>query len=122
MVERLHVLCAELERSPRVLVLTGGTDGVFAAGADIGELLHRGVDDALAGINMTIFERIHRLPMPTVAAIDGYALGGGAELAYACDLRVASDRAVFGQDRKSTRLNSSHANISYAVFCLKIKI
>ena len=97
MVEQLHAVCADLERSPRILVLTGGTDGVFAAGADIGQLLHRGVDDALAGINMTVFQRIHRLPLPTVAAIDGYALGGGAELAYACDLRVASDRAVFGQ-------------------------
>lgn len=97
MVEQLHALCAELERAPRILLLTGGTDGVFAAGADIGELVHRGVDDALAGINMTVFQRINRLPMPTVAAVDGYALGGGAELAYACDLRVASDRAVFGQ-------------------------
>ena len=97
LVEQLHALCAELERSPRVLVLTGGTNGMFAAGADIGELLHRGVDDALAGINMTVFQRIHRLPMPTIAAVDGYALGGGAELAYACDLRVITDRAVFGQ-------------------------
>lgn len=97
MVEQLHALCAELERDPRVLILTGGTDGVFAAGADIGELLHRGAEDGLAGINMTVFRRIHRLPMPTIAAVDGYALGGGAELAYACDLRVASDRAVFGQ-------------------------
>jgi enoyl-CoA hydratase len=97
MVEELHAVCQDLERTPRVLILTGGTDGVFAGGADIRELLERGVDDALAGINMTVFQRIHKLPMPTVAAIDGYALGGGAELAYACDLRVASDRAVFGQ-------------------------
>lgn len=96
MVEQLHALCAELEREPRVLILTGGTDGVFAAGADIGELLHRGAGDGLAGINMTVFRRIHRLPMPTIAAVDGYALGGGAELAYACDIRLASPSAVFG--------------------------
>ena len=46
---------------------------------------------------MGLFERIRRLPMPTMAAIDGPALGGGAELAYACDLRICTSRAFFGQ-------------------------
>lgn len=95
MVAELHEVCALLERSPRPLLLTG-SDGVFAAGADIGELLRRGREQALQGINSTLFERVRRLPMPTVAAVDGPALGGGAELAYACDLRVASTRARFG--------------------------
>lgn len=97
MVRELHDVCAELERAPRVLVITGGTDGVFAGGADIGQLRERGREDALAGINLRLFERIRGLPMPSVAAIDGYALGGGAELAYACDLRIATPRAKFGQ-------------------------
>lgn len=97
MVERLHQVCAELESDPRVLVLTGGCDGVFAGGADIAQLLARRSDDALKGINLRLFERIRSLPMPTVAAIDGWALGGGAELAYACDIRLASVRAKFGQ-------------------------
>ncbi|ULP41577.1 enoyl-CoA hydratase/isomerase family protein [Mycobacterium lentiflavum] len=97
MVEQLHDLCAELESDPKVLVLTGGSDGVFAGGADIRQLLDRRSDDALKGINLRLFERIRSLPMPTVAAIDGWALGGGAELAYACDIRVASARAKFGQ-------------------------
>ncbi|MBA9002684.1 enoyl-CoA hydratase/isomerase family protein [Thermomonospora cellulosilytica] len=97
MVRDLHAVCEDLERNPRVMILTGGTDGVFAAGADIRQLLERRTDDALAGINLRIFQRIRELPMPTVAAIDGHALGGGAELAYACDLRIATDRAVFGQ-------------------------
>lgn len=97
MVEELHSLCAELERAPRVLILTGGTDGVFAGGADIAQLRERRRDDALAGINLRLFERIRRLPMPTVAAVDGHALGGGAELAYACDLRLATSRTRFGQ-------------------------
>lgn len=95
MVADLHEVCAELERRPRILVLTGA-DGVFAAGADIRELRERRREDALAGINSGLFDRIARLPLPTIAAIDGAALGGGAELAYACDFRIATPRARFG--------------------------
>ncbi|WP_232533940.1 enoyl-CoA hydratase/isomerase family protein [Plantactinospora sp. KBS50] len=97
MVDGLHALCAELEREPRLLLLTGGTEGIFAAGADIAQLRDRGVGDALAAINSGVFARIRALPLPTVAAVDGPALGGGAELAYACDLRLCTARAMFGQ-------------------------
>jgi enoyl-CoA hydratase/carnithine racemase len=95
MVRELHDVCAALEERPRLLLLTGDA-GTFAAGADIGELRERGRDQALHGINSRLFDRVARLPMPTVAAVDGYALGGGAELAYACDLRLATPAAVFG--------------------------
>lgn len=97
LVAELHTLCARLETDPKPLLLTGGTDGVFAAGADIGQLRDRGTADALRGINSTVFDRLRRLPLPTVAAVDGPALGGGAELAYACDIRICTERAFFGQ-------------------------
>jgi len=95
MVGELHEICSALEERPRLLLITGA-DGTFAAGADIAELRERGRDQALQGLNSRLFDRIARLPLPTVAAVDGYALGGGAELAYACDLRLASPAATFG--------------------------
>jgi enoyl-CoA hydratase len=95
MVRELHDVCAALEDRPRLLLLTGD-GGTFAAGADIAELRERGRDQALQGINSRLFDRIARLPLPTVAAVDGHALGGGAELAYACDLRLATPAATFG--------------------------
>lgn len=97
LVSALHEVCGRLEREPRLLLLTGGQEGIFAAGADIGQLRERGRLDALAAINSALFARIRALPLPSVAAIDGPALGGGAELAYACDLRICTSRAVFGQ-------------------------
>ena len=95
MIDELHLVCADLEQEPRILILSG-TNGVFASGADIAQLRERRAEDALNGINSTLFGRIARLPMPVIAAIDGWALGGGAELAYAADFRIASDTARLG--------------------------
>ncbi|WP_320536723.1 enoyl-CoA hydratase/isomerase family protein [Pseudarthrobacter sp. IC2-21] len=95
MVDELHLVCAALEQNPKVLIIAG-VDGVFASGADIAQLRERRRDDALQGINSTIFVRIAKLPMPVIAALDGYCLGGGAELAYAADFRIGTPSVRIG--------------------------
>jgi enoyl-CoA hydratase len=83
----------------RALVLTGAGEKAFVAGADINELAEQsptsGREHALAG--QQVFDLLEQLGKPSIAAINGYALGGGCELAMACTLRVAADTAKLGQ-------------------------
>lgn len=94
--ELTEVLLA-LRHEQSIIVLHSTTPGVFVAGADIAELLERDAEIGMRGVNATLFELLESHRWPTVAVIDGPALGGGCELALACDLRVASARSVFGQ-------------------------
>jgi enoyl-CoA hydratase/carnithine racemase len=80
-----------------VLIITGAGEAAFVSGADINDIRARGRDEGLAAINSSLFAEVERFPRPTIAAINGYALGGGCELALACDIRIASDTAKFGQ-------------------------
>lgn len=85
-------------REIRAVVLTGSGDKAFVAGADIKELrsLDQSSGQKLSKKGQAIFKKIEELSIPVIAAVNGYALGGGAELALACHIRIANSKAVFG--------------------------
>ena len=97
----LNTLLDEIAADPeiRVLVLTGSGEKAFVAGADIGEMstLTKAEGEAFGKKGNDVFRKLETLPIPAIAAVNGYALGGGCELAMACDIRLCSDTAVFGQ-------------------------
>lgn len=99
MVDGLHAALDALwhDEAVAAVVITGAGDKAFAAGADIAQLRERTSRDALRAINSGIFNRIEEFPAPVIAAVKGFALGGGCELAIACDLRVLGESAKLGQ-------------------------
>lgn len=99
MVDELHAALDTIERRDdlKALVLDAEGGKAFMSGADISELRNRRRVDAFQGINATLFARVEAFPSPTVAAIVGWCLGGGLELAMACDFRVAGASSRFGQ-------------------------
>ncbi len=97
----LEKLLNELEQDAavRVVILTGAGEKAFIAGGDIGHLGNLDADGAreFALLAQRVINQIETFPKPVIAAINGYALGGGCELAMGCDLRIAADSAKFGQ-------------------------
>ena len=83
----------------RALVITGSGAKAFVAGADIGEMstLSPAEGEAFGKHGNDVFRKLETLPVPTIAAVNGFALGGGCELAMSCDIRICADTAVFGQ-------------------------
>ena len=83
----------------RCIVLTGEGDKSFVAGADIGSMstMTKAEGEAFGKLGNDVFLMIESFPIPVIAAVNGFALGGGNELAMSCDIRICSDNAVFGQ-------------------------
>ena len=83
----------------RCLIITGAGEKSFVAGADIGEMstLTKAEGEAFGKTGNDVFRKIETLPIPVIAAVNGFALGGGNELAMSCDIRICSENAVFGQ-------------------------
>ena len=102
LMEELVSVLRELDQDDDVrCIVLGGNERAFAAGADIGELAESSAMDMLYARRVERWDAIRALWTPLVAAVSGYCLGGGCELALACDLIVASDTPRFGQPETS---------------------
>jgi enoyl-CoA hydratase len=102
--EHLHTLRDAIEelsrdRAVRAIIITGAGDRAFAAGADITEMRDKTPQEALEFglLGQSVCNAIGAASQPVIAAVNGFALGGGCEVALACDIRIASENAVFGQ-------------------------
>ena len=83
----------------RALILTGAGEKSFVAGADIGEMssLTKKEGEAFGKKGNDVFRKLETFPIPVIAAVNGFALGGGCEISMSCDIRICSDNSIFGQ-------------------------
>ena len=97
--KELDAFIGALDATTRVLVITGDGEKSFVAGADISEMAHLNEQEGFefGRLGAQVFRKIEVLPIPVIAAVNGFALGGGCELAMSCDIRIASSKAKFGQ-------------------------
>ena len=97
----LKACFAEIEnrRDIRVVILTGSGEKAFVAGADISEMVDASPKEgrAMSHLALDAFGKLENMPQVTIAAVNGFALGGGCEISMACDMRIASENAKFGQ-------------------------
>jgi enoyl-CoA hydratase/carnithine racemase len=96
LLEQLRDLAGGLTDDPPGAVIVTGGDRIFAAGADISEFKGQAEADTIGRSFLEALDAVARIPRMVIAAVSGFALGGGCELALACDVRIASDTAVFG--------------------------
>lgn len=97
-IAQLAAKLSEIAASPlRCLIVTGAGEKAFVAGADIAEMqnLNAAGGKAFSDAGNAVMEAVENLPMPVIAAVNGFALGGGCELALSCDIRIAAENAVF---------------------------
>lgn len=89
----------EKSKEVKVVILTGAGQKAFVAGADISEMVNATAQEgrAMALLAAETFNCLENMPQVTIAAVNGYALGGGCEISMACDIRIAADNAKFGQ-------------------------
>lgn len=98
--DEINTILDEIDlENTRALILTGAGEKSFVAGADIGEMssLTKAEGEAFGKKGNDVFRKLETYPIPVIAAINGFALGGGCEIAMSCDIRICSENALFGQ-------------------------
>jgi enoyl-CoA hydratase len=105
LLQELSTLLDSIEQDPsiKVIIITGSGEKAFVAGADIAQMKNLNAIEGrnFGKIGQAVFNKLENLPQPVIAAINGFALGGGCELAMACDIRIASEKAKLGQPEVS---------------------